>query len=617
MERLDILKDNRKILIGEALDKALVIKLNNDKQAKEELVNKVAVDRAISSYSEGRRIPIRPASERKPSIERRPNIEPYSEGRKPLTSFVIPSRKPSQAGPVEPPSRKPSQAGPEETPSENVPAKLPEIIKRNDDESYNDYTRRITGLVNNNPSLGYNMLSGQDEKNAVDLIVSLNLIKDAGDSNGLSPPVIGGQMFEVARLYKNIYNKFAMPNPHIKINRKSNVLNEDGSYSMSYNNLIKDLTLGFYRHKMYKIRDENEPYYEPVPDYVLEKNINNLIKSEYPKSINDKRLKKILSNVRNVKDFEMGYEEPFSYNITPTSSTSSTSSPKKPEVFSEGSISEELKKEFLSSSSRKSSRKPSQAGEAKEEEEKYAKPKAPKPEIPKPEIPKPEAPKPEVAAALVEPEYKLPSTELEKTLKAFAENALDLNVDKTENGGAYQRRIDDVAQYKKDGIVLRPYNMDFVNNIINNPKYNTEERLKEIFRIKQSMNNMISEQKKMNSQKATFLLSRNGSPGQTPEEKLATEYKYIIRFNAALKANGIQGGKGRKSRKSTKEKAPKLSMTKKEYDISTQKFMKQGREGKVSLPKELTQPSSIARGATKFSNDELNRIIAAILSDRS
>jgi hypothetical protein len=131
------------------------------------------------------------------------------------------------------------------------------------------------------------------------------------------------------------------------------------------------------------------------------------------------------------------------------------------------------------------------------------------------------------------------------------------------------------------------------------------------------MNNMISEQKKMNSQKATFLLSRNGSPGQTPEEKLATEYKYIIRFNAALKANGIQGGKGRKSRKSTKEKAPKLSMTKKEYDISTQKFMKQGREGKVSLPKELTQPSSIARGATKFSNDELNRIIAAILSDRS
>ena len=45
--------------------------------------------------------------------------------------------------------------------------------------------------------------------------------------------------------------------------------------------------------------------------------------------------------------------------------------------------------------------------------------------------------------------------------------------------------------------------------------------------------------------------------------------------------------------------------------------MKQGREGKVPLPKELTQPSSITRGATKFSNDELNRIIAAILSDRS
>lgn len=46
--------------------------------------------------------------------------------------------------------------------------------------------------------------------------------------------------------------------------------------------------------------------------------------------------------------------------------------------------------------------------------------------------------------------------------------------------------------------------------------------------------------------------------------------------------------------------------------------MKQGRAGKIPLPEELTGPKSkITRGATKFSNDELNRIIQAILSDHS
>jgi hypothetical protein len=100
-------------------------------------------------------------------------------------------------------------------------------------------------------------------------------------------------------------------------------------------------------------------------------------------------------------------------------------------------------------------------------------------------------------------------------------------------------------------------------------------------------------------------------------ERLIKLYAYNLSKYQII-ANKLQSGKGRgkKSRKSNK--VPKLSQTKKEYDISTQKFMKQGRAGKVPLPEELTRPSSaLARGATKFSNEELNRIIQAILSDRS
>lgn len=182
-----------------------------------------------------------------------------------------------------------------------------------------------------------------------------------------------------------------------------------------------------------------------------------------------------------------------------------------------------------------------------------------------------------------------------------------------------------------DKLVFPAYSERTINNLINDPNKNNYNKVVEIKAMSEDLRENLSKEK-ISKKMATTLIKPNNEPiigtddgnrgsitiGQTVEQALNTDYVYLMRYIKALKANKVPliDGRGRK-RRTKKEKVPKLSQTKKEYDLSTQKFMKQGREGKVPLPKELTQPSSIARGATKFSNDELNRIIAAILSDRS
>jgi len=161
------------------------------------------------------------------------------------------------------------------------------------------------------------------------------------------------------------------------------------------------------------------------------------------------------------------------------------------------------------------------------------------------------------------------------------------------------------------------YDLNEVSKILNSNE-EPEAKILKLNALKAKMIDTLSSSGgkfRLNAQFATSLTQpiTKWEAGMNAGNIIKNAKKHIVRYNEAVSAK--QSGKGRKSRKSKKGK---LAITNEEYDKSTQKFMKQGREKKYTLPEELTRPSSaLARGATKFSNEELNRIIQAILSDRS
>lgn len=102
-----------------------------------------------------------------------------------------------------------------------------------------------------------------------------------------------------------------------------------------------------------------------------------------------------------------------------------------------------------------------------------------------------------------------------------------------------------------------------------------------------------------------------------------TAYEKYKEYSKAQNAYGVEPseeikkktgrtGRGRKSRKSKKEQLPKLEVTDEEYNKSTKKLLK--REKSKRAFQEILDEPKLKRGATRFSNDELNKIIQSILS---
>lgn len=549
----------------------------------------------------------RAQSERKPSSSesKSPNVEPYSEGRQPLTPFVRPSIKPSQAGPAETPSRKPSQAGPEEQPEQLSEKDASELLKKGNDETQADYDERIKFIKIHTPEIIY-ITSEPKIKKAVDLYAALKFTNNYLESMKVSNTNIGKVLIDIARPYKKLYfeinpeagryfkDENAPNEADIDRNDPVNegIMSKEDYYQAAKQNLLRD-----YGQGVRDITDAGDPSYkfqrnqiEPVW----------LINRVFPQGKDDPRIIRILSGSISIQSPKQQ---------TPASSRKPSASAKKSSAKSSSApnFSEEIDK-LIASSEKKSSRKPSQAGEAKEEEEKYDKPAEPKPVEPKKEAP------------------ALPQMPIGVSLNEHLAKSLNAS-------GAFDTRKNLIRDFSimNDKLVFPAYSERTINNLINDPNKNNYNKVVEIKAMSEDLREKLIK-RKISKKMATTLIKPNNEPiigtddgnrgsitiGQTVEQALNTDYVYLMRYIKALKANKVPliDGRGRK-RRTKKEKVPKLSQTKKEYDLSTQKFMKQGREGKVPLPKELTQPSSIARGATKFSNDELNRIIAAILSDRS
>lgn len=235
----------------------------------------------------------------------------------------------------------------------------------------------------------------------------------------------------------------------------------------------------------------------------------------------------------------------------------------------------------------------------------------------------------ELDKSLVSSEEELPSTSTEEIAKDYAIKSLTDDEDRIKFNSALTSKIRDVGILKKRGTILAPYNLPVINNILNNPKFNTEKKLEEINFITTTLSNIISKDgNKLSSPDASKILSINlRNKEKTPEEQLNFKYLYIMRYMFALYENGIidyvplqnvknagitRSGKGRKSRKSKKEPLPKLEVTDEEYKKSTKKLLKR-EKGKRAFQELLEQPP-IKRGATRFSTDELNQIINSILS---